>query len=78
MTTIVNTLKNDETREEADGHINSAVMFTQGGIGRFSCRALSVHLCIKLTISTYFRYPLTKGINHPKRPFLYEVHQAHS
>lgn len=32
MTTIVNILKNDETREEADGHINSAVMFTQGGI----------------------------------------------
>ncbi len=25
MTTIVNILKNDETREEADGHINSAV-----------------------------------------------------
>ena len=32
MTTILNILKNDETREEADAHINSAVMFTQGGI----------------------------------------------
>ena len=29
---VDNILKNDETREEADGHINSAVMFTQGGI----------------------------------------------
>ena len=38
IVTPVTILKNDETREEADSHINSAVMFMQGGIEALSTK----------------------------------------
>ena len=32
MTTIIDILRNDKTRQEADGHVTSALVFTQGGL----------------------------------------------